>query len=369
MCMQEISVITFHSAINYGSALQAYALNKVLSKKGYSVTYLNYQPFSQTFLYKLINNPYKYWKFTSGDKKLLLFCLVKSLLRDAYHFRFYKIIKNHRFKKYIKNNLKLSKRFTNTKNMSHLNSSLYIAGSDQIWNKNALGGKYDFAYFLDFVKGNKATYAVSSQDGNLDFDLVKDELLDFKLITVREEALKTCLENNGIKNVFKVCDPTLLLNADDYTFKNKIKMKNYILVYCLRSKSAFDVEKIASQFNLPIINVSPFKLKIKSKFIRTCGPEEFLTYIKNAKYVITNSFHAVCFSLIFKKNFYCLLRDIGDDRAATLLNDLDLSSRIIDADFDINQSQDIDYNVVEQKMNKIKETSMFYLDKICALGK
>ena len=211
--------------------------------------------------------------------------------------------------------------------LEKLDIDFWICGSDQIWNTEITRG-FNKGFFLDFkTDGKKISYAVSmgipelSKENEEDFKRCINQLDN---ISVREEILIKYTEKFTNKNVTKTLDPTLLLDEKDYDdmiLENKYG--EYILIYALGPDERLTqiARKIEKEKNVKIIELND---KRKENYfceqVSDGGPKEFLTLIKNAKAIITNSFHGTIFSIIFKKEFYTITRLNRNSRNARPIN-------------------------------------------------
>jgi hypothetical protein len=172
-------------------------------------------------------------------------------------------------------------------------------------------------------------------------------------------------------------DPTLLLYQSDY---EKIliepKEKNYLLVYnCMINdkKMLKQAKELSQKLNLKLIEISVFsenRLFFNHKIKNGIGIEEFLGYFKNASFIVTNAFHGLCFSLIFKKEFFLFLRDSSDYRMINLVETLNLCDRLIHFDNKIipNQYNKINFDEVDAKLEILRKKSYKFIEKnICPL--
>lgn len=332
---------------NYGGALQAYALNRQLKKMGADSININY---------KL-------------DSKLN----AKDLIKKMIYFE-----RNKKFDKFRKQNLTLSLEKTNNSSIdeNEFQCDAYIAGSDQIWNQQ-IPMEQRKIYYLDFVKkSKKIAYAASIGRDNIEENEKKQiskYLDDFDYISIRENTgvnLYQSLTKNKIENVL---DPTLLINSnewDDIAILPKIN-KEYAFVYTLGANNEVIkyIDEISKKLDIGIVEISYKKNFIKElKSINNAGPKEFVGLIKNSKYVITNSFHGMVFSIIYKKDFWVFTRGKMNSRIYDLLKIVKLENRIIDIDNinsinDINLNSKIDYDKVHKLLEKEKEKSTNFLKK------
>lgn len=370
--MKKIGIITFHFSINYGSALQVYALSNFLENNNCNVEIINYRPEYHTLQYCLFENPFKFAKRKCRKKILYPMFFVLGLCKNLLRFRPYKLNKKKKFENFLSLNINQTNKFNTLEEIEATGYTHLIAGSDQIW--NYVVTKHDPAYFLSFANRfqKKIAYSASAQAGKIDLDHSSIKLIkNFDHISVREDSLSQSLKKYGINDSIVTIDPTLLLDKEEYQKieNTNIKNKDYILIYNLEgaySDKLYEIINILNKANkCQIINISPKKVKIKCKNILNCGPEEFLKYIHNAKYVVTNSFHAVVFSIIYNKEFYCVLRDPGDKRVPDLLKALDLEYRIYTdkENFD-GFANEINYCEVMKNLNKLREKSIKYINEV-----
>lgn len=294
--MKKIGIITFHRSRNYGAVLQAYALQRKLKKSGIAAEIIDYQNRSIEQQLKLWNKPEKFE--------------IKSLLYSVKQFVF-RYGKKRAFDKFILKYITLSQNLGSNAVNLHLMENVYttcITGSDQVWNEKLT--EEDTSYFLDFVGDNtaKIAYAVSvGDDVNVCSEKIIKKMEDFLLISVREKSLKSYLQNEFNKQVELCCDPTLLLDFQDYAdlIEENIYKKKYLFVYTIQD--SFEVQKFANKVaaikKLVVIsnkNCIPFWLH--------CSPKDFLNWVYHAEYVITNSFHGTIFSILFHKKFLTYIK-------------------------------------------------------------
>ena len=241
--------------------------------------------------------------------------------------------------------------YTNEEELSKLNIDYWICGSDQIWNTEITRG-FNKGFFLDFeTNGKKISYAVSMGIPKLEEKYEEEfkkaiEKIDY--LSVREESLKEYVKQFSNREVVKVLDPTLLLERKDYEeilVENKIQGK-YLLIYALGPDERLTqiAKKIAQEKDLKIIELNDFKkIKYFCEQISNAGPEEFVTLIKNAECIVTNSFHGTIFSIIFEKEFYTITRLNRNSRMENILEIVDMKDRLIDKVEDVEKVKPQDY--------------------------
>lgn len=320
----KVGITTFHRARNYGAVLQTYALQKALENLNIESDVIDYRENAIDLNYKLLS------------KKS-----AKKFIRDIAYFP----ILNKKYKKienFVNNNIKLSeKKPTNLEELKKLENDYdtFITGSDQVWNYRLT--KWDEGYFLNFVSNNKKknSYAASfglNEIPEKEKEKYKMMLKDYNYISVREEQGTKIVKNLINNEVTQDVDPTLLIRKNEWESIAKLpKEKDYILIFVMqKNKSIFEfAEKLAQKTNCEIIYIADsLKKRIKGKYKYTVSPEEWLGYFINAKYVITNSFHGLAFSINLNKEFFLEMQvppATGNSRLETLLDRFNLRDREI----------------------------------------
>ena len=192
-------------------------------------------------------------------------------------------------------------------------------------------------------------------------------LNNFDYIAVRENGLKSLCENLTGKSISLTIDPTLLVPASLWDRVLSIKSKShskYILVYALHD--TFDLKKIQefAEKRGCVLKVlyGNANQKETDNIITTAGPKEFLSLIKNAEFVFSSSFHGLAFSLLYGKQFYVSFKD-NADRAKSLLANVGQSNRFLQPYSNLPENIEIiDYNNVNEKLQKLREESLQYLN-------
>ena len=252
------------------------------------------------------------------------------------------------------------------------NADIYICGSDQIWNTKFNNGK-DPAFYLDFVPKEKVkvAYAASFATDSIDKEvkeITKERISKLDYVGVREISALDILNRLGIKNGVQVLDPVFLLNKfewEELTYEINSNEK-YIFVYDFDGNELIrDVAlKLAKEKKLKIYTV--FKSNYSDKVIKNMGPIDFISYIKNAEFVISNSFHGTAFSIIFERQFAVVNRkEAINTRMRDLLNILNINHRLIGKkdDFD-NIVKNVDYNKINKYLKEKIKLSKSYLDRV-----
>lgn len=360
-----IKTITCHDVYNVGASLQAYALQKYLSDLGHDVQIIDYKPdyLSRHYSLTSVNNP-KY------NKPLLREIYIILKLKNR--IKALKSEKKKAFDQFKEQYLNITeKRYLSFDNLKKdcPEADIYIAGSDQIWNPLFPNGK-DPSFFLDFVPDHKikASYAASfavEQISEEDKERDKKLLDKFDYISVRESSALDILKSMNLIGSH-VCDPVFLLNSKDWEriivpFNHT---KKYIFVYDFDSNNAIHdrIKSYASKNDLDIVSAFPFD---GGKCIQRLGPREFLGVINCSELVVSNSFHATAFSIIFHKPFMVFNRQ---EKINARMNDL-IQYFGIDSRTILNPINDLpsviyDWTSIEENMKQFVNESKEFLSRI-----
>ena len=350
--MKKVGILTFHDAHNYGAVLQAYALKEYIKQLGFNVKIINYHH------YEIPDGFAKKRKIDFAKVGLHKFSYFDHCTRWEKFALFINELTDNAREVYI-----------SEKELEKLNIDYWICGSDQIWNTDITHG-FNKGFFLDFnTTGKKISYAVSMGIPSLEEkyeEEFKKAVNSLDCISVREESLKEYVEKFTDKEIKRVIDPTLLLNPEDYDEiieENPIVGK-YLLIYALGPDDRLTkiAQKIAKEKNLEIVELNDCKVSnYFCKQISNAGPEEFLSLIKNADAVVTNSFHGTIFSILFKRDFYTITRLNRNSRMENILNIVDMRDRLIDNVEDLSKVKNQDFEKAFENIQKVRESSIEFL--------
>ena len=338
--------------------MQAYALNNYIRNLGFD---------ANTIFYDL----------SRGNKVSLLIKLKINLIKIFYFLSINR--RNREFNEFIKKRIKLldnGKIYGNEReliNKKWNNDDIFIVGSDQCWcdiSRNE--------FFLNFAGDcKKIAYAVSMGDGLIEDQIkikIQEKTKKFDGISVREQY-----HQQQFNYKFSLCiDPVFLISMDEWramaNVKNNLNIpKSYIFVYTIYgSKQMSDFLYILKkQTGLPIILVGGVKKKINLSgitFMRGVGIEEWLSLINKATYVVTDSFHATAFSVIFEKNVYPFSKN-NYSRIDNMLKYFGLENIAIHPNVIPQTERKIDYYEVKKYMNSkdgiINYSKIWIKEKIC----
>lgn len=357
----KIGIMTWFRYYNYGTVLQAYALQEKVKSYKYEPYLIDYMP--------------KGTNIQINDIRTFYNCACEKLLNKRYSSNY------NKFDAFVSNYIDKTvpcNSYVELKDIAD-DYSAFICGSDQIWSPD----NFDFNYFLPFASENKIiSYAPSIGKDKINSDILSKKMSElisrFKYLSVREEKGKNIIKELCELDAQVVVDPTLLLNAKEWSklidkkLEKSLLNKKYILCYFLGPSNKYytSVTKCANENGYSIINVPTLnnqKLNFFNPDIEI-GPIEFLTFLKNASLVMTDSFHGTIFSINFNVDFYTYKRFKDNDkrsqnsRIVDILKKLDLSNRMIDP-HSLKDSTSIDYDSINIKVEKIRNDSATFLSE------
>ena len=325
----DVMITNFWWSVNYGAVLTAYALQQFLKQQGYRNRLVNYM-------------------FSSGIRR---------------------IYPNSFTEKFAKKHLETTVPINSFSQLTSLNNKakIFITGSDQVfrYEYNKISNNH---FYLSFVDNNKkkisyaASFGVDNFDGSYnDSNYASYYLKRLDAVSVREDSGIDICNELGVK-AEQTLDPVFLLPVSawyDIVNESTLKEKDFIVSYVL------DLQQDCEQL------VEKIKKKIKVENIINMGNkqrnhlvEDWLYYIKNCKYIITDSFHGMCFAMIFHKPFICLANtNRGLGRMKSLLRIVELSKYCIKSIDEFNDEilEEINYTKVEQILEKEREKSANWL--------
>ncbi len=364
--MKKIGILTFHCAHNYGAVLQCYALQEYLKSLGYDARVINYRPKYLFKAYRIINRR----GFKTSNPVRLIRNLFHELLMAPI-----RCVRRYRFNRFIRTNLILTPAVS--KNAIPSDFDAYVVGSDQIWNPDITRG-FDNVYFCDFHfrKGDRRylSYAASAEMDSLnaeDADFYRTALVNLDSISVREGGLKEMLQPLSQKEIAHVLDPALLIDRGMWgkiASDNPVKGR-YVLVYQVREDKETEkiAQQVADQLGIRVVSLVAKVDAFRSNACLTAAPEHFVTMIRDADCVITTSFHATAFSIIFNRPFYAVrLNDGKDSRVGSLLESLGLVDRLVEKD-DKPVFSDIEYTEANRRLDILRSGSQDYLKSALSL--
>lgn len=357
---KKIGIITFHEALNYGAVLQAYALKAVCEKLGHEAHIVNYN-------YGGIEEkiaPVK--KFLSAsDQRAALPALARGLL--GYHWD---KKREKAFASFREKYLSESARCNSPEEISALGYDVLIAGSDQIWNRGVTMKRYDPVFFMNFnTLAKKLIYGASSED--VPFTGEKEEKFIEALnglsgtVSIREKKLADYVEKLTGKKYPVVLDPTLIAGREIVAeiVTPEPPKEQYILLYQIDSnpESDISVKSLEARFGCKVYTMTTPRIGDTYGRKGTAGPEEFLSLLKGAQFLVTNSFHGIALSILFEKNFFVYENGGVMSRIDNLLNQAGLTDRKVKMVEDIDTGKIINYDLVRENLSILKVESVEFL--------
>ncbi len=363
--MKKIGILTFHRAHNYGASLQCLALEKFIKDrdKMAEVKIINYVNKKIDYDYSLFRIDY-----TS------IYTIIKSFISSLI-FLPKNVVRRKIYNKFIYSFLECTTICKNIKDVEKItrNYDFLIAGSDQIWNPELTGG-IDDIYFLNFrTNAKKIAYAASLGKNKMknNKEQYTKLLQNFNSISVREIDGCNIIGNILNQDIKNVIDPTLLLKYNDwmqYIGKKRPVKYNYIFVYTPNNIMEFnDVVNYASNtLEMGIVNFKKKNIGLKNvkKNLYCSDPNDFLNYLYYSDIVIVTSFHAVVFSIIYRKRFWVLSPKDNSSRVNTFLEKIGLLNRSINSLEDLKKkdiNEEIDYEIVGNKLDFLRQDSIKWL--------
>lgn len=369
-----IAIITLPLRVNYGGNLQAFALQTVLKRMGHQVEtlqveqkrQLSYKRMPRVYLKRLIK------KYIFKKPNTYVF---EEQWWNNKAFPCMSFYSKQFLKKYV------SIRYLNSINdIKESDYDCFIVGSDQVWRPCYFNFPIQVA-FLDFTSGWKVkrmAYAPSfgTDIWEYSYEQTKEcsELIkQFDFVSVRESsALNICKSKFNIE-AKHVLDPTMLLKEDDYKYLFEAaqtpKSRGNLHYYILDTNKEIEelIKKISKDRELKPFSVFvPITGPCKDETSLTQPPvEEWLRAFYDSDFIITDSFHACVFSILFKKQFVVYGNETrGMARYYSLLSLFGLENRLISTYESYSKLKPIDYVTVHEKLNKLRKDSMEFLNLI-----
>lgn len=360
----KIGIVTIHMINNYGAVEQAYALNKFLRQYGYDVETIDLRTYRVAESYNWLRPVHSVMDLVRNLQSVLYY---PKLLR-----------RNRRFENFVKHNIPLSDKifYSNEElKQADLDYDYYICGSDQIW--NTFCENYDDAFLLDFAKGRAPRIAYAASLGH---DAIHDNLKqrfccnlpNYKAISVREASAVPIIEEIAKKQVSHVVDPVFLLDGEQWSKVASDSPIDKPYIFCYYVKGDLPgmrdyAKKLSRVKKMPVVVVTKDlrEMLYLNKKCYDAGPAEFLSLIKNADYVCTNSFHACAFSIIFKRKFI-IFTEKKSPRLQSILGTFGLLERLVTSESNIETIlSEIDYAEVHKKLESMRASSIrFLLDAV-----
>ena len=362
--MKRIGIVSYNiycNFTNYGSALQSWALYNTIKNMGYTPVLIDYCP--EVLADKDPLNPYQnMWDKDEESKKMVE--LTMPAIRENYkkfdffyHNRFLRTVKKY-----------TSENFNNVISDEHIDG--FVCGADTIFCPDEFGFDDGFYANYEVMRGSSVSYAASFGDPvftEKTYQILDERIKNFKALGIRENQMISYLKEHTNVPVQRTIDPTLLLTVEEYEsiiaerqFEDK-----YVLLYSRRYSKIMETyaEELAKNNGWKVVEISLRATnKNKGHIMRyDAGVEEFLSLVKNAEYIITNSFHGMIFSVQFRKSFVVFSREQCDNKIAELLDLFGIPDRIFITGEET--SVPLDYDKVYRNIDEARRYSIEFLKK------
>ena len=322
-----VGIVTFHCSYNFGSALQAYALQRTIKSLGHEVAIVDYR-----------GRDFRQYRLFGLARPRRMAAMAFNLRRNAE--------RKQSFEGFWESFFNMTATYTE-KNKSNLNEladdfGCFVCGSDQIWNLDCTRGPVG-PYFLDFAGGRRrVAYAPSLaheffKEENFPKDVVREHLEKFDAVSVREEGTVGVYQPLCRRKIEVVLDPTLLLDPAEWDAllpAKPVEEGPYVFLYMLERSPILleSARALVKNSGCRVVYVAEHNLKIDGAVNRYgCGPSEFLDLVKGSCAVLTNSFHATVFSILFNVPFHTFSTEKSSARMYDLLGKLGLLSCLKDS--------------------------------------
>jgi|GEM_PF-381358 Polysaccharide pyruvyl transferase. len=349
-----VNIVSFQLAYNYGSVLQSFALKQMIERLGYDVQHITPRPVG----FELITFN---WAYKGSER-----------IRSS-------------FDQFRKQNFPHSSHLYNEdgKILDFNDSDIFVVGSDQVWNLRYSGEQYR-EFFLNFVPEKNRRIAYAPSFGGTKLEASNDVLSEINTYLQKFQTI-SCRENTGVnylKNEFginasKVLDPTLLeidysslFNPDKYPAEG-----DELVFFGLGSERLEQytwIRYIGKNADLKVRVINGIEADEEFLYSHYVSPDEWLSRLYNSSMIVTSSFHAMAFAIIFKKPFVARPRSVNNtaneneqSRYIDLLSDLGLEDRYFSSLEEIQSDHrwknPIDYEKVYEKLSALKEYSLNFL--------
>lgn len=364
--MKKIGIVTIWSN-NYGSVLQAYALQTIIERLGYQAEIIQHY-----------REPLQ--KESQGRFKQILHSSPSFLLEYAMNYKRNRML-HQGYTDFKSSKLNISKEtYYQDSDFSELASQYdaIVVGSDMLWS-NDFKDNWPF-YYASFAPSEKiVTYAPSFGKNDLskdEIEMCKPMIGRIAHLSYREEAGVSFIKEQFGLTAEHVIDPTLLLSGEEWSHllgdMPRLVKDDYILTYVFRGSCQNGRKQLFNQLNsrkdkkLLFINGQEGKFK-NNIYKGYFSPVEYVNLFRDADFTVTDTFHGLMFSLIFNKPFIVLDKSsfgVSSDRQQSTLKTYGLEDRFVRPDIVVNDEMMLlDYTDIEHKISVNREKSINYLEK------
>lgn len=384
MYLKKIALVICYFQANYGSQLQAFATQKIFNKLNIENETIRIDG----LLPEINRAKYRYFfcRILDIDTVRDKWGTIRKCIAKRIHMKYSvdSAVRDKMFNSFSHSMFNLSPIYNSKAELSEKANqyAMFVVGSDQLWLPSNIAADY---YTLNFVPKKIPRMSLSTSFGVSSLPPCQAKkaisfLSRINYLSVREESGKKLIKKLTDLEAPVVCDPTLLFAAeewDSFFEKKKIVKGEYILCYFLGNNPIQRdfADKLRQYTGLKIVQLAHLDEYIKSDIgfadetPYDVGPAEFIGLIRDANYVLTDSFHCTIFSIIYKKVFFSFRRYNNDSAVSTnsrlyfLLSSIGLKERLLDASEGIEQclSQPIDYNAVHHRIESSREFTMNFI--------
>lgn len=383
-----ISYTTHSRHLNYGAVLHGWAFQQVLKRMGCESIAIDYLPRDLAryhFKWPVLGAfRVRFWRHPLLFSRRVAQWLVSSFanIRKLRKFeRFFHTRMSVTSRMYSEEELKAADR------IEGIDPDVFVCESDVIWKWNPRFG-LDSGFLLDFPAADgkrKVAYAPSIRKGGFPLEAEKrfvEYVRGFDAVSSRERAGAEYIERVSGRAVPYLPDPTLLLAAADYapiTAPCRVK-GGYVLLYtCMKANVNMmrEAKRYAKRTGKRLVEVGNFGINrflFGHKVVDDAGVEEWLGLVANADAIVCNSFHGICFALIFHKPFFAFKRSDNDWRFTGICKTFNLEDRLLEPGDRIpDNARPIDFEVVDQLVaeNRIRAEKFIYdeIARFCDCGR
>lgn len=351
---------------NYGSALQSWALSQAINKIGkgrWQSKLIDYCP--DVLADKDPLNPFSNMWDTDEESRQMCMLTMPAIRKnyikfnEFYHNRFLKTEKKY-----------TSANFNDVVEEEQING--FVCGSDTIFCIDEFKG-FDDGYYANYdcmKNGYTISYAASFGDIHLNeetYKILNNRLQNFKALGIREKVMIPYVKSHTSVAVERTIDPTLLLTREDYDTLavERIVDEKYLLLYVRRYNKEMEkfAEDLARQKGLKIVEISLRATNAEKghQMFYEAGVEEYLSLVKYADVVVSNSFHGLIFAVQYCRPIYIFSREQADSKVGEVLEVFGLEDRLMVSGTE-QVSEEIDYEKVHNNIEPYRRRAFQYLE-------
>lgn len=384
--MKDVAILTkFYKNYNYGGMLQGFALQKVITKLGYTADLISYDVSQNpNSVYPSVLVQAKQYGLRAAVSKVS----EKAIGKGKYFIRDLLIARVEKFTQFMDDaNANTEKYSDDNMHLVKNRYKTFISGSDQVWNPNAVRNLYLQTFYAG--SDRKISYAASiGRDSFSEFEAnaIIPAIKRFGSISVRENTAKCLLKKYIDKPIMTVLDPTMLLTKQEWDKVATLRLikEKYALVYFFSDSSEVRQKTVSfcQKYGLRLIVIPYAKQEYNLSDQRGpgekyeyVGPKEFVSLIRDAEFVFTDSFHGAVFSLIYQVPFAVFERNKAEhvsmnSRLYDLLDTFEEKDRLIDISRinNIEELLQIDRERIQSILNDKKDKSVSFLNAAIVKG-